>query len=252
MINLRDARKCPMHSVGVCSGKRSKTNGEKRFFSQQEFPDCTQNCMVLGIFSSLIEQSGSSYIKLAEKKLKSSKEDLKDFERIKTIKKDIVDFVSEGNNLLITTPHIQNGKTTLLLKFLYSYLWLMSIWYPPDEGRGKYVNVPEFVQRIEAFSIRNSEKFQNEINVLKNIALVVWDDITMVALNDTAKNIITSIISARLRNGKANIFAGLEVNNPDIVLGNILYQHLQNFEHLRITKKYKANKPEINDINFEI
>lgn len=242
---------CPNHIAGYCSGECPKI-GERRLFSEQKYPDCLRDCIVFKIFSDLIKQSNSNLIHLAVKKLKPCKEDLEAFKRIFEIKTNIVDFVSEGNNLLITTPYLQNGKTTILIKFLYAYLWSNSYWIEPDEGIGKYINVPEFLPKIESYSVRNSEKFQKEVEILKRLPLVVWDDITNVPLNDTAKNIITSIINARLRNEKANVFAGLEVSNPEVVLGNILYQQLKYFEHLKITKKYKQDKSETNNENFGI
>lgn len=244
MTNYAKTLACPRHLTGLCDEYRPN-NLKQHQISRQKYPECMESCVPYIIFKDLIRNSDSDCIKLAVQKLKPQKEDLQTFQRIKEIKSNIEEFVRKGNNLFITSPHMQCAKSTILFKFLYGYFWQMSCWAPPDEGRGKYVNVPEFAMDIDVYSVRNSDEFRKKIDILKRIDLVVWDDITLYTLNDTAKNIMGSIINSRFRNEKANVFAGLEINNPQTVLGNIIYQQLQTCEHLRITKMYKPNKQKI-------
>lgn len=239
MVETATTIVCPMALASICYGKCLKIIGDRKYFSDEEYPKCMTNCVNFTCFKIAVEQCGTSCIELALNKLKPQKEDLKTFERIKEIKDNINRFVFEGNNLFITSPYVRNGRTTILLKFLYGYFWSVSDALRLDGLLGKYINVPEFIVDINTYKIRHSENFQNKIELLKTIPLVVWDDITTCSLDEASMVIIPSIISARLRNGKANIIAGLEVNNLDAVLGKVLSQQIQSFEQLKITKKYK-------------
>ena len=228
---------CPLFLVDRCDEFKNQEG-----FVLAKYPECRECCHYYRQFNGIAKNSGINFMSKALCEIQWKKDDDESFMRYYNIKSDIVNWVLDGNNLLITTPYTENETSILVLKLMYGYFWELKEYYLYEWVRGKYINVPEFIFEIETYNTRNSDDFKLKIDELKKVDLVVWDDITLIPFKETSRDLITTIVNTRFRDGKANIFAGLEIENPQDAFGEILFQKLKRCEHIQITKPFILEK----------
>ena len=131
--------------------------------------------------------------------------DREEFGKLKSIEKNIEDFVSNGSNLYIFSHHCGNGKTSWALRLCQSFV--NKIWHKTDiRCRVLFVSVPRFLIMLkDNISCRNDYIAHIKENIY-DCDLVVWDDIgTKVGTEFEIENLLT-ILDYRVANNMSNIF----------------------------------------------
>ena len=133
------------------------------------------------------------------------KRDADTFKYLSNISKNILKFVDKGGNLYIHSKQCGNGKTSLALRLIQSYLdkiWATS----PLECRVLFINVPRYLLEIKNNISEKSDYIEHISKNVLNADLVVWDDIGTKGLTQFEHENVLSMINARLDAGKANIY----------------------------------------------
>ena len=165
------------------------------------------------------------------KPISPAKIDVDAYLQLQEIKDNIVQFVEESRNLYIISHNLQTGKTTWSLKIMYKFF--DEIW--AGNGfvqRGYFIHVPEFVNKTKSFQYKDSDEFKKLDKAIKEVDLVVWDDISSLELNSNEQSFINMYIDKRMLEGKSNIFNGMYVDKEmgPKWLGMKLYSRLNNCE----------------------
>lgn len=136
--------------------------------------------------------------------------DTQAFHRLNDIKKDIVNYIHDGNNLYIYSPICGNGKTSWAIKLMQAYF--SKIWAGNRfRRRSIFFSVPEFIDREHLRMNQQGEESEEFVELRQAITecdLVVWDDIGSIKTTDYTHLLLLNFISHRQVNGKANIFTG--------------------------------------------
>lgn len=170
-------------------------------------PNCEKICHRYLQMKYLIDNCGMPNADKYIKPLIPEKEDLPAYTRLKEIKDNILNFVSEGNNLYIVSENFGNGKTTWSLKLLYKYF--DEVWCGNDfRVRGYFVYVPEFLNNMSMFEFKGTPEYHQLVNALNNSDLVIWDDIASTPLSKSDHVNLTTFIDSRILKGKSNVFTG--------------------------------------------
>lgn len=196
---------------------------------------CYKSCHRYLEMNYLITNCGQPNASRYIKNIIPSPEDYRAFAELDEIRKNVLEFVSSGSNLYITSENMGNGKTTWALKIMYKYF--DEIW--PGNGfilRGYFVYVPEFITKLKVFSYRETTEFKKIDYHLMNANLVVWDDLTSLSLTDNEKNILTTYVNRRCQKGLANIFTGYYVDPYTLcdILGDILARRVNNSRIIKL------------------
>lgn len=155
--------------------------------------------------------------------------DLNEFKQLKSIQENILNWVNEGNNLLIHSKQAGNGKSSWSLKLLQAYfnkIWLKT----PLKCRALFINVPYFLIALKD-NISNKSTYIEHIkqNIL-DCDLVIWDDIGNKNSTDYEASNLLSMIDGRMISGKANIFtSNLSDAEMHEALGDRLYSRICNY-----------------------
>lgn len=152
--------------------------------------------------------------------------DKETFEYVANISKNVLKFVEIGGNLYIHSKQCGNGKTSLALRLVQSYL--DKIWpTSPLTCRVLFINVPRYLLEIKN---NISEKSDYIEHIRKNVLdadLVVWDDIGTKGLTQFEHENVLSMINARLDAGKANIYtSNLSKDELHDSVGDRLYSRV--------------------------
>ena len=134
-------------------------------------------------------------------------QDKNEYKYLEKIKSNIYEWVQEGNNLLLYSSTCGNGKTTWAIKLMCKYF--SEVMYEPDydfQCRGLFINVDEFMYDYKKQINKKDERFQEILNIIDNVDLVIWDDIGNTPLTDFGHSVLYPIINKRIISGKANIF----------------------------------------------
>ena len=154
--------------------------------------------------------------------------DLEAYNKLNDIKKNIVKFVQDSNNLLIHSKTTGNGKTEWSLKLIMSYF--DKIWpYDDFTVRGLFINVQRFFNTLKE-DINESQEYIKHIrdNIVK-ADLVIWDEIGIKNLSNYEHDYLLSYINARIDNGKSNIFTtNASIQELYELLGDRLYSRIIN------------------------
>jgi DNA replication protein DnaC len=123
------------------------------------------------------------------------------YKRLATIKKQIVQFVGEGNNLYIC-GYAGNGKTSWAVRLLQSYLhYKASGNY--EKLQGMFVSVTDLLLKLKDFNNPVSKEFKDN---LERVPLVIWDDIGITGISQYDYTQIYTLINNRILAGRSNIF----------------------------------------------
>lgn len=122
--------------------------------------------------------------------------------RLADIRKNIVEFVEQGKNLYICSNWTGNGKTSWAIKMLHTYFHHTAVGNY-DNLKGMFVSTAELLLQLKDF---NNPLPKSYIDKLKNVDLVVWDDIALTNMSQYDYNQFYSIIDKRILSEKANIF----------------------------------------------
>lgn len=187
---------------------------------------CNSECPRYRAMHYLVNTSNIPKVLKYPPKLYPDKADREAFVQLAEIKKNMVDFVNNGQNLYIYSHNVGNGKTTTAVKLLLAYY--DRIW--PNNGyrdRGLFIHCPTlFVANRE--NISNPDIDHRELlNKLSTVDLVIWDDIASVAMKEYDYLNMLSYIDQRLSNGLSNIYTG-NLSGDDLLksVGTRLYSRV--------------------------
>lgn len=159
-------------------------------------------------------------------KFMPDKRDVETFKYLANISKHIVTFVEQGGNLYIHSKQCGNGKTSIAIRLIQSYL--DKIWATCDlECKVLFINVPRYLLEIKNNISEKVDYIEHiRANVLK-ADLVVWDDIGTKGLTQFEHENVLSMINARLDSGKANIYtSNLSKEELHNSIGDRLYSRV--------------------------
>lgn len=131
--------------------------------------------------------------------------DLNEFKQLKAIQDNIVEWVNDGNNLLIHSKQCGNGKTSWSIKLLQTYfnkIWLKTTL----TCRALFINVPYFLIALKDNITVKSDYIKHIKDNIFDCDLVIWDDIANKSLTPYECDNLLSLIDGRILNNKANIF----------------------------------------------
>lgn len=138
--------------------------------------------------------------------------DLEPYSKLADIKSDIVNFVSDGENLFICSKYTGNGKTSWALKLLLKYF--DEIWAGNGfRVRGVFVNVPTLLLQLKNFSHPLSEEYKHN---LMEADLVVWDEIASTSISTYDYGNLLMFLDYRFSSGKSNIFTSNATTPEDV------------------------------------
>lgn len=154
--------------------------------------------------------------------------DRQNYEKLNEIKKDIYNFVQQGQNLLIHSHITGNGKTQWAIKLMMAYF--NKIWAEDDfTVRGLFISVPKLFNGLKE-SISDRREYIDHIreNILK-ADIVIWDELATKNLTDFEHSYLLTYINERLEAGKTNIFTS-NLNKDELLttLGDRVYSRIVN------------------------
>ena len=178
--------------------------------------------------SSGIPESKQHPIKLTAQ----TSNDKKMFQRLASIKENIVDFVTNGDNLYLASKYTGNGKTSWSIKLVLKFM--DSIWAGNGlRTRALFIHVPSFLIKLKDFQNPISLEYKHNI---ENCDLVVWDDIASTELSNYDYSQLLTYIDARVLAEKSNIYTGNIIDEHKLkqVLGERLSSRIFNNAQLII------------------
>ena len=189
---------------------------------------CNNNCIRYNEMYYLMENSNIPKAKQFKNKLIPLPEDVENFQFLNNIKKDILNFVHEGENLYIYSAEFGNGKTTWAIKLMQAYFdkcWLGNGF----RIRGLFIHVPTFLTKCKDVISNKDNEFEELKQNLLTVDLVIWDDIATGKLSEFDHNNLLTYIDQRKLNGKSNIFTG-NLNEKELTtaVGNRLKSRVWN------------------------
>lgn len=127
--------------------------------------------------------------------------DKKAYERLKAIRKDIVQHVKDGDNFYLC-GRAGNGKTSWAIKILQTYLHFKASGNY-EKLQGMFVSVADLLIKLKDFDNPVTKEFRDN---LEEVPLVVWDDICITNLSKYDYSQFYTLINNRMLAGKSNIF----------------------------------------------
>jgi len=137
--------------------------------------------------------------------------DRSSYKRLADIRKNIVKYVTEGNNLYIC-GEAGNGKTSWAIKLLQSYLHHMAHGNY-EKLQGIFVSVSDLLLRLKDFNNPIPKEYKDN---LEKVPLVVWDDIGISGISQYDYTQLYTLINNRSLAGKSNIFTSNLVDRRDL------------------------------------
>lgn len=175
--------------------------------------------------SSMLTSDQQKHIKL---RIDADGTDREEFMRLKRIEDDIINFVTEHNNLMICSSTCGNGKTRWAIRLLQSYInktWHCNTSTCPV----LFVHVPRFLISLKKnISGVDDYALQIQKNIL-NSDIVVFDELSVKCLTEFEHDTLLDIIDNRLSNGKTNIYTSNILPNRLVeYIGERLYSRIIN------------------------
>lgn len=159
------------------------------------------------------------------------------------IKKDIVDFVENGSNLLIYGQTSGTGKSHMAIKLMLAYLGANCkyLWWHP---KALFVSMDElFTEQRNKFN-GGSEYYDYLMQTYADVDLIVWDDIGVTKMTQSQYELLFTMINKRILAEKSNIFTtNCTLNTLLLNVGERLYSRiLNNAEMVEFKSKLDLRK----------
>ena len=152
-------------------------------------------------------------------------EQLWDF--LEDYRNDVVNKVHSGNNLVITSPIVGNGKTSWVIRLLQRYIAETAL--DGDLGdKGVFCVCSNMLEIFGDFGyFETSIEFFDYLNRLKNCKLLVIDEIGSGRINPVSYNHFYDLINYRVDNGLTTIYTtNYSDERIQEVLGERLYSRI--------------------------
>ena len=161
-------------------------------------------------------------------RLDADERDKESFLFMRDIIQKIDKFVERGENLYLHSFKSGNGKTTLSIRCIKSYL--NKIWYKSDiKCRALFIHVPRFLLEMKQNITKKSDYAQYILDNALDADLVVFDEVATKGLSNFEFEHVLNIINTRIDQGKANIYTS-NVSNQEFLdnMGSRLYSRIVN------------------------
>jgi len=176
---------------------------------------CTSDCDMCTVYTQMKWQMQHSGLPEAKQRpitlylTEDNSGDEKAFHRLADIRKNIVEFVESGNNLYICSKWTGNGKTSWAIKMLHTYFHHTAVGNY-ENLKGMFVSTTELLLQLKDF---NNPLSKSYLENLKNVDLVIWDDIVVSGMSQYDFTQLYTIIDRRILAEKSNIFTS---NQPTV------------------------------------
>ena len=166
---------------------------------------CDNDCRSCTIYPQMkwqFDNSGLPKDKYKPIKLSPQSCDRGSFRLLADIREDIDLFVAQGRNLYICGANPGNGKTSWAIKMLQTYFHFVA------EGnmfklKGMFVSVPDLLLKFKDFDSPLSSEFKDN---LRNVDLLVLDDVAVSGLSQYDYLQLFALIDSRVLSKKSIIF----------------------------------------------
>ena len=157
--------------------------------------------------------------------LTTPKVDSQAYAKLAEVKENIVNFVDNGHNIIITSANCGNGKTRWAIKLgqkCIEKLWSSCVSTPPVF----YMYMPDLLLASRR-AMSGGKLFDKYLNSLRYAKLVIWDDIGNTAFTNYDMITLQAVIEGRINEGLSNIFT-TNVPEEEIIknIGERLYDRL--------------------------
>ena len=176
---------------------------------------CDKECAGCVVYPQMLWQfdnSGLPKAKYQPIKLIPQDIDIDAFDKLADIRKNIDEFVANGNNLYICGLNPGNGKTSWAIKMLQTYFH-----YTADGSvfhlRGMFVSVPSLLLQLKDFDNPVSKDFKDNLH---KVDLLILDDIAVTGLSQYDYLQLFSIIDQRMLANKSIIFTSNNISLHDL------------------------------------
>ena len=187
------------------------------------------------------------YIKNSQLPLRYQKEipltvsalDIDAFNALDAIRTNIDTFVAEGNNLLLCSQNVGNGKSTWMSKLLKEYINRVSKYAHPNNCPALFLNINNFLND-KKLAMNDSNLMNHIIETEKNIfsaKLVVFDDLCVKNLSEFDMNNLYRWIDYRTSNCLSTMYtSNLLPEQLRQSLDERIYSRLVNYSKVIIIK----------------
>lgn len=169
---------------------------------------CSDDCDRCVIYDQLKWQMEHSGLPKAKQKpislyiTDNNQSDRKAFQRLASIRENIVEFIEQGKNLYICSSETGNGKTSWAIKMLHTYFHYKAVGNY-ENLKGMFVSTADLLLKLKDFNNPIPQSYKNN---LEQVDLVVWDDIALTNMTQYDYTQFYSIIDKRMLAEKSNIF----------------------------------------------
>lgn len=157
--------------------------------------------------------------------------DLNEFKFLKSIQDNILDFVTNGKQLLIHSKQCGNGKTSWALRLVQVYF--NKIWLKTKlECKALFINVPSLLLALKDNIEVKSDYIKHIKDNILTCDLVIWDDIGTKNSTVFESENLLAMIDGRISANKSNIFtSNLSDDELHEALGDRLASRVCNLDY---------------------
>lgn len=138
-------------------------------------------------------------------KLKERKIDKEAWDFLENYRRNTVEFVTGGMGLVVISPNVGNGKTSWVVRLLQRYIAETAL-----DGRladrGLFINCAKLLQELGDYNYFSSAELKERLERLKNVDLLVIDELGSGNLNKIAYPYFYDLINYRVDNQKATFY----------------------------------------------
>lgn len=193
----------------------------------------------MDLFDVYINNSNIPKRYLKDISLIPAKVDEQTFKELNEIKLGIKDFVHNGENLLICSNNVGNGKTTWAIKLLKEYIDKVKEFKYKDNCPALFINVTNFLNE-KKLAINDPELYRKVSEIEKRIlssGLVVFDDLGVKDISQYDMGNLYYWIDERTNNLKSCIFtSNLMPKQLKQVLDERLYSRIVKYSTIKEIK----------------
>lgn len=170
--------------------------------------NCNNVCQRYIITNFLLERSGIPENRRIRQILQTPRVDEHSYTLLNGFRKDIAQFVRNGNNLYIVSHNRYNGKTSWAISLMLKYF--DEVWYGNGfVPRGLFISVPIFLTKLKNTISNPDIRFEQLKELIRSVDLIIWDDIATTQISTYDQSTLYAYISERMLTGKSNIYTGV-------------------------------------------
>lgn len=221
-------------------------------------PSCHKNCTTYSRIKLLFDSSGLPSVYWDYIKMIRSNDDISVWNILNHIMENVLSFVNQGQNVLLTSQISGNGKTTIASCIIKALIRAAVIDGKFNTNNVRYIYIPEFISSYEYFEhldkVDDSRKeFFSSTQSLKTSRFVVWDGFGYDSKTRAEEVIVRSILHTRINYGKSNmIISSMDMNSLRDILRPSDFERLSN-SSLLLDLKSRSYRQLISDkfVNFD-